>query len=123
MRRLILDTNILLDIFVFQDIKTQDLKQAIINRQITVFASQKTIAELADVITRPLFGLEPQQQNKILEQWQSLSQLQDDSSLPQAPWTCADLISKDNALLTLASRAAKEDILITANYDSFKIQA
>ncbi|OYZ36382.1 MAG: PIN domain-containing protein, partial [Polynucleobacter sp. 16-46-70] len=83
MRRLILDTNILLDIFVFQDIKTQDLKQAIINRQITVFASQKTIAELADVITRPLFGLEPQQQNKILEQWQSLSQLQDDSSLPQ----------------------------------------
>ncbi|OYZ34873.1 MAG: PIN domain-containing protein, partial [Polynucleobacter sp. 16-46-70] len=83
---------------------------------------------------------EPQQQNKILEQWQSLSQLQDDSSLPQAPWTCADaddqifldlafqlkpaiLISKDNALLTLASRAAKEDILITANYDSFKIQA
>lgn len=140
MRRLILDTNILLDIFVFQDIKTQDLKQAIIDRQIAVFASQKTIAELADVIARPLFGLEPQQQNKILEQWQSLSQLQDDSCLQQAPWTCADaddqifldlafqlkpaiLISKDNALLKLASRAAKENILITANYDSFKIQA
>ena len=140
MRRLILDTNILLDIFVFQDIKTQDLKQAMNDRQIAVFASQKTIAELADVIARPLFGLEPQQQNEILEQWQSISEFQDDASLPQAPWTCADaddqifldlafhlkpaiLVSKDNELLKLASRAAKENILITANYDSFKIQA
>lgn len=140
MRRLILDTNILLDIFVFQDIKTQGLKQAMNDRQIAVFASQKTIAELADVIARPLFGLEPQQQNEILEQWQSISKFQDDASLPQAPWTCADaddqifldlafqlkpaiLISKDNALLKLANRAAKENILITANYDSFKIQA
>ena len=140
MRRLILDTNILLDIFVFQDIKTQDLKQAMNDRQIAVFASQKTIAELADVIARPLFGLEPQQQNEILEQWQSISKFQDDASLPQAPWTCADaddqifldlafhlkpaiLVSKDNELLKLASRAAKENILITANYDSFKIQA
>ncbi len=140
MKRFILDTNILLDIFVFQDTKAQHLKQAIIDQKIEVFACQKTIAEFADVISRPLFGLEPQQQSEILEQWQSLSQLHDDSRLPPAPWSCPDaddqifldlafalkpaiLISKGNHLLSLASRAAKEHILITENYDIFKIEA
>lgn len=140
MKRYILDTNILLDIFVFQDTKALNLKQVIIDRKIEVFACQKTIAEFADVISRPLFGLEPQQQTEILKQLQSLSQFYEDSCLPPAPWSCPDaddqifldlafalkpaiLISKDNHLLRLASRAAKENILITENYDIFKIEA
>lgn len=138
MKRFVLDTNILLDIFVFEDAKAHDLKRAIIDQQIEVIASQKTIAELADVIARPLFSLAPNQQNAILMQWQSLSCFQDDSNLAPAPWKCSDpddqifldlafelkpatIISKDKELLTLASRTKKDDVLITANYDIFKI--
>ncbi len=140
MKRFILDTNVLLDIFVFQDLKAEDLKQAIIDRKFEFFACQKTITELVDVIARPLFGLEPQQQSMILNQWQSLSQFQDDSRLLSAPWNCSDaddqvfldlaftlkpaiLISKDNDLLQLAKCAAKDDIVITSNYNIFKSEA
>jgi predicted nucleic acid-binding protein len=59
----------------------------------------------------------------------------DDNKILVAPWQCRDdddqiflnlaytskpctLISKDNEVLKLASRAAKEGVLITANYSS-----
>lgn len=139
MKRFILDTNILLDIFVFEDIKAQDLKQVIIDRRIEVISSQQTMAEFADVISRPIFALSLHQQKEIQKQWELLSQFYDDSNLASAPWNCADvddqiflnlafvlkpttLITKDNDLLKIASRAAKEDVVITSNYDIFNTQ-
>jgi predicted nucleic acid-binding protein len=64
---------------------------------------------------------------------------QDDSSLAPAPWKCLDsddqifldlayqlrptiLISKDNAVLQIARRAASEDILITNDYNAFRLE-
>lgn len=134
MKVFILDTNILLDLFVFHDPKVQDLKQAIVDEQLQVISSQKTIAELEDVIARPLFALESDTQRKIMTQWQSLSIFHDDSNLTHAPWACEDkddqvfldlayqckpavIVSKDNALLKLASRTIKENILITAEFN------
>ena len=55
MKSVVLDTNILLDIFVFNDPRAADLKQAILTGDIQPIASQKTLAELVDVISRPLF--------------------------------------------------------------------
>ena len=100
-------------------------------------ASQKPLAELADVISRPLFKLESEAQIEILKQWQSIAHVHSDLDLTPAPWKCQDtddqifldltyelrpaiLISKDNALLQIASRAAQDDILITSDYNAFK---
>ena len=138
MKPVVLDTNILLDIFVFNDERAINLKQVIMDRSIPVVASQKTLLEFADVISRPVFKLDEVTQAAILNQWQSLAQQHDDSNLATAPWKCQDpddqifldlayqlkpaiLISKDNALLHIASRAAQEDILITSDYNAFRL--
>ncbi|OYY21755.1 MULTISPECIES: putative toxin-antitoxin system toxin component, PIN family [unclassified Polynucleobacter] len=138
MKPVVLDTNILLDIFVFNDERASPLKQAMMDGDISVIASQKTLLELADVISRPLFKLDEAAQASILAQWQAIVGLHDDSNLATAPWKCQDpddqifldlayqlkpaiLISKDNALLEIASRAAQENILITSDYNAFKL--
>ena len=140
MKPIVLDTNILLDIFVFDDERAADLKQAIFTRTILPIASHKTLAELVDVLSRPLFKLEAQTQSEILGQWRSVIRLLDDTALTPAPWKCQDpddqifldlayelrpaiLISKDNAVLRMASRAAQENILITSDYNAFKLQS
>ena len=138
MKLVVLDTNILLDIFVFNDERAVELKQAILEQSIQVVASQKTLEEFADVLSRPLFKLDEATQLAIFAQWKSIAQQEDDSDLAPAPWTCQDeddqifldlayqlrpviLISKDNALLQIASRAAPENILITSDYKAFKL--
>ena len=138
MKPVVLDTNILLDIFVFNDERAVHLKQAIMNESIVAIASQKTMLEFTDVISRPLFKLDEATQVAALSQWQSIAQQYDDSDLVPAPWICQDpddqifldlayrlrpaiLISKDNAVLNIAGRAAHEDILITSDYNAFKL--
>ena len=138
MKPVVLDTNILLDIFVFNDERAVHLKQAIVNESIVAIASQKTMLEFADVISRPLFKLDEATQVAVLSQWQSIAQQYDDSDLAPAPWICQDpddqifldlayrlrpaiLISKDNAVLNIAGRAAHEDVLITSDYNAFKL--
>ena len=138
MKPVVLDTNILLDIFVFNDERAINLKQAIVDGTIQALASQKTLVEFADVISRPLFKLDEVTQAAIFDQWQSLARQHDDSNLATAPWKCQDpddqifldlayqfrpaiLISKDNALLQIASRAAQDDILITSDYNAFRL--
>ena len=88
MNPVVLDTNILLDIFVFNDERAINLKQALVDGSITAIASQKTLLELADVVSRPLFQLDEDAQTSILNQWQSISRLHDDSNLATAPWKC-----------------------------------
>jgi putative PIN family toxin of toxin-antitoxin system len=138
MKPVVLDTNILLDIFVFHDERAINLKQALVDGSVPAIASQKTLFELADVISRPLFKLDEATQVSILTQWQFIAELHDDANLATAPWKCQDpddqifldlayqlrpsiLISKDNAVLQIANRAAQENILITNDYNAFKL--
>jgi putative PIN family toxin of toxin-antitoxin system len=140
MKSVVLDTNILLDIFVFNDEKAINLKRVILDGSIRVIASQKTLEEFADVLSRPLFKLNEEAQEIILAQWQSIAQHFDDIHLTPAPWRCQDaddqifldlayqlrpaiLISKDKAVLQIASQAAREHILITGDYDAFKFES
>jgi putative PIN family toxin of toxin-antitoxin system len=137
MKSVVFDTNVLLDLFVFNDFRALHLKQALVEKKIDAIASQKTLEEFADVVSRPLFSLEMAEQEKILLQWKSLARLMNDQSLLQSPWRCQDpddqifldlafsakpctLISKDNAVLKFAARAAKEDVLISADYNSLE---
>jgi len=138
MKSVVFDTNVLLDLFVFNDFRALHLKQALLEHKIDALASPKTLEEFADVISRPLFSLETVEQEKILDQWKSLSRVLDDQSLLNSPWRCQDpddqifldlaftakpctLISKDNEVLKFASRAAKEGVLISADYNSLDL--
>ena len=134
----VFDTNVLLDLFVFNDFRVLHLKQALIEKRIDAVASHKTLEEFVDVIARPLFCLDQSNQDHIWKQWHSLSRVLQDSELIKAPWQCQDpddqifldlaytvkpciLMSKDNAVLKLANRAAKESIRITSNYNALSI--
>lgn len=134
MNTVVFDTNVLLDLFVFNDFRAIHLKQALLEKQIDALATPKTLEEFADVISRPLFSLEPAAQEAILLQWQSLARIVDEQNLAPSSWCCQDpddqvfldlaftarpciLISKDNEVLKFASQALKENVLITANYN------
>jgi putative PIN family toxin of toxin-antitoxin system len=134
----VFDTNVLLDLFVFNDFRALHLKQALIEKRIDAVASPQTLEEFVDVIARPLFCLDKSNQNLIWEQWHTLSRVLNDSELMRAPWQCRDpddqvfldiaftvkpcvLMSKDNEVLKLANRAAKENIQITSNYNALSI--
>lgn len=129
----VLDTNVLLDLFVFNDFRAIHLKEALISNKVTALATPNTLEEFADVISRPLFELDTAAQEKILLQWSSVAKIFPDESLKASPWKCKDsddqvfldlayshrpctLISKDNEVLAFSSRAAKEQVLITADY-------
>lgn len=134
MNTVVFDTNVLLDLFVFNDFRAIHLKKALLEKQIDALATPKTLEEFADVISRPLFSLEPAAQEAILLQWQSLARIVDEQSLTSPSWWCQDpddqvfldlaftskpciLISKDNEVLKFATKALKENVLITDNYN------
>ncbi len=137
MKSVVFDTNVLLDLFIFNDFRALHLKQALLEQKIDALASPKTLEEFADVISRPLFSLEATEQKKILQQWGSLASVLSNQSLLSSPWRCQDpddqvfldlaytarpctLISKDHEVLKFAAHAAKENILISADYQSLK---
>ena len=136
MKVVVFDTNVLLDLFVFNDFRVLHLKQALIEGKIDALATPATLEEFADVIARPLFSLDQAQQEQILLQWQGIARVLDDKDLMKSPWACQDpddqvfldlaftakpctLISKDNEVLRFANKAAVEQVLITADYKTF----
>ena len=135
MKTVIFDTNVLLDIFVFNDFRAIHIKAALVERQLKALATPKTIEEFADVISRPLFSLEQSTQEQILGEWRNLATIIQDETLSSAPWQCQDpddqvflslaytskpclLLSKDNELLKLAKKAALEGVVISADYSA-----
>lgn len=132
----ILDTNILLDILVFDDQRAHPLRAALSNQELDALVTEDTLDELIDVISRPQFSLDKKEQAEILLQWQSWSRLVKQSDLRAAPWKCKDrddqvfinlafsfkpstLISKDKLVLKLAKRAIKEEVIITPDHLQF----
>ncbi len=130
---IVLDTNILLDLFVFNDFRAIHLKEALVTGNVTALATPNTLEEFADVISRPLFSLDQAAQEKMMLQWSGLAKIIADDTLSTSPWKCQDpddqvfldlaytnkpctLISKDNEVLKFSSRAAKELVIITADY-------
>ena len=135
MKTVIFDTNVLLDIFVFNDFRAIHIKAALVDRQLKALATPKTIEEFADVISRPLFSLGQSTQEQILSEWRNLATIIPDETLSRAPWQCQDpddqvflnlaytskpclLLSKDNELLKLAKKAALEGVVISTDYNA-----
>lgn len=138
MKVVVFDTNVLLDLFVFNDFRALHLKQVLIEGKIDALATPSTLEEFADVIARPLFSLDATQQEHILLQWHRLARVLDDQTLIRAPWICQDtddqvfldlaftakpctLFSKDNEVLRFARKAIQEQVLITADYSALSL--
>ena len=130
----VLDTNILLDVLVFDDSRAHPLRAALIAGELDVVATEKTLAEFLDVIGREQFSLSQEKQHEIMSQWRSWSRLIKDDALDIAPWKCKDrddqvfinlaytlkpamLISKDKMVLKIAKRAQKDDVVITSDHN------
>ena len=131
--RLVLDTNVILDLLVFQDPAAEVIQMALDARLVEAVRTDASMLELMDVIQRPNFKLSKEQQQIILKQWESSSRLLGTANMTQAPFTCRDLddqvfidmafsvrpallLSKDLRVLELQSRALREQIQISNDY-------
>ncbi len=128
----VIDTNILLDLYVFQDPEGAALKAQINAGEMLPVASAATNAEFEEVISREKFGLSPQAQAAIISDWMQRSSLQNATHITRAPWRCKDqddqkfldlafsirpcaLISKDKQVLRFKKRAQREGVQIVAS--------
>jgi putative PIN family toxin of toxin-antitoxin system len=130
---IIIDTNVWLDLVVFKDPRAADLKDALEKGLLVCYRTSYMLSELRDVIGRAMFGLSGIEQEQAMAQAQRLSHHADIAQDHSQFLLCKDpddqmfldlalelkaelLISKDRALLRLASRARKHNLKISATW-------
>ena len=109
--RLVLDTNIVMDMLHFTDRHTLPLKNAIDHGQLTCFTDSACMAELERVCGYPEFNLDAEKQRILLDNYRQIVTICDAFGeetfiLPR----CRD--TDDQKFLILAARC-KADLLIT----------
>jgi putative PIN family toxin of toxin-antitoxin system len=131
--RLVLDTNVILDLLVFKDPSAEPIRLALDTRRVDAVRTSASLAELMDVVQRPIFKLSSEEQEGIVRTWVSNTRLLENSAIEPAPFTCRDpddqvfidlayslrpalLLSKDLRVLELRSRALLEKIEISSDY-------
>ena len=122
---LIIDTNVLLDLFVFEDQRANFLQAEINGKKAQMVYCPEMIEEFADVLSRTQFHLSNEKQKEILKHWQNLGTLIRIDE--QAPLKCSDpddqifihlayqlrpavLVSKDRALIALQKQLTALEI-------------
>jgi len=125
--RVVLDTNVILDCWVFDDPGARSLKAALEARLAVAVRSAQTDAELEDVLARSRFGLEEAAQRAIIDPWRLHAICVEVDT--EAPIRCADpddqkfldlalaagahaLFTKDKALLATATRARRHGLIV-----------
>ncbi len=123
----VLDTNVLLDLWLFDEPSVRPLRAALEARQWRALRSAACDAELADVIARHRFGLDESARERLLARWAACSE--PIAVVRTAPLACADpddqkfldaafsvkadaLLTRDKTLLQLARRAAASGLAI-----------
>ena len=126
--RVVLDTNVVLDWLVFQEIALEPLRHAVRDGRVSLLAHASALDELLRVLQYPRLRLEVQQQERVLKQYSELTQLfehrAERQELPRGFPCCSDpdddhflslaylaradaLVSKDRQVLVLKKRMAK----------------
>lgn len=143
--RAVIDTNVLLDFWVFDDPASRALREAIEDRRITALRSGALIDEFVDVLMRPGFDISTDRRFEILRHWDGVAvAVEPSAAVPPAlvgplaaPLTCSDasdqkfldlalsaqadwLVTKDKALLKLARRAAQRGLAILQPGDTVR---
>lgn len=109
------------------------LKEALLSGHLTAWTREEILEEFEEVIARPLFKLDPSTQANLIQKARGLHHNIDTSDLLAAPFTCLDqddqifldlafklspclLISKDNEVLKLKSKADPYGVFILRSY-------
>lgn len=125
--RAVIDTNVLLDFWVFDDPAVRPLRTALEAGRVTVLRSGDSVDEFTQVIMREKFDLATEARFGILRQWDRLATPVE--RIFGAPVACSDphdqmfldlaysaradwLVTKDKALLKVARRARRDGLLI-----------
>lgn len=119
----VLDTNVVLDMLVFNDPLSRPLGDALVAGTLVAWADRETLQELEHVLTLPIFKLDEPTRRTVYARYRGLVQLAPEvatSPLPELP-RCRDrddqkflllaaragaawLVSKDKRVLSLADR-------------------
>ena len=128
MVKAVVDTNVLLALWLFRDPVVEPLHAAFAAGQLQPVRSAATDAEFAEVLARPgLFSVVPERQTRLLENWQATASRVE--AIHAAPWVCRDpldqkfldlafstqagwLITRDRDLLKLARKSRRQGLLI-----------
>ena len=125
--RVVIDTNVLLDLWLFDDPSVRPLRQALESGRARALRSAECDAEFADVLGRSRFRLDPAARDHVLARWAACSE--PIGGVVSAPLLCADaddqkfldaafsagagaLLTRDKLLLHLARRAAAAGMTI-----------
>jgi len=136
--RLVLDTNVILDLLVFKDPSAERIRLLLDAKLVDAVRAPTSMAELMDVIGRPAFKLNREDQATILEAWESSSRLLENAAIEPAPFTCRDpddqvfidmaysirpsfLLSKDLRVLELRAIAKHHGVEISNQYDCIQV--
>ena len=124
----VLDTNVLLALWLFRDPEVDPLRAALAAGKLRACRSPATDAEFAEVLRRPeLFSVAPERQVALLAAWHAASWPVE--ALRSAPWVCRDpldqkfldlavsagaawLITRDRDLLKLARKTRRQGLII-----------
>ena len=132
--RLVLDTNVILDLLVFKDPSTEPIRLLLDANQVDTVRTPASMAELIDVIGRPAFKLSREDQATIVQAWETSSRLLENTAIESAPFTCRDLddqvfinmayslrpallLSKDLRVLELQAIAQRHGVDISQDYE------
>ena len=132
--RLVLDTNVILDLLVFKDPSTESIRLMLDAKTVDAVRSEASMLELVDVIQRPIFKLSQQEQAMILQAWESTTRLLETAAIKSAPFICRDaddqifldmafslrpalLLSKDLRVLELQAIAKQYGVEISQDYE------
>ena len=126
--RIVVDTNILLDIVYFNDPKIQDFKKALENKQVEAWSCNLIWEEFLDVIRRPAFFKDELSYQTIIDQARAYFQFET-TEIPSSTFRCKDkddqifidlavskapcwLISRDLEVLKLAKRLLLVEVYV-----------
>jgi uncharacterized protein len=100
--RVVLDTNVVLDLLHFADPRVLPLGEVLARGALVACADARTLAELSRVVAYPSFGLDAAGQQALLARYGAQVQLVPEGPAPALP-RCAD--REDQMFLELAARA------------------
>jgi putative PIN family toxin of toxin-antitoxin system len=119
--KLVLDTNVVMELLHYRDPRSTALMQAITDRSLVCHTNRHCLAELLRVLAYPQFALDEAAQHRLYEQYRALATEADESNdtpidipLPR----CRD--ADDQKFMELAARS-QADLLITRDKELLRL--
>ncbi|RYZ34422.1 MAG: putative toxin-antitoxin system toxin component, PIN family [Myxococcaceae bacterium] len=102
-RSVVLDTNVVLDLFVYDDAFARPLKEALLAGALTAWVDRHTLRELELVLAYRSFALAAEAQQAVRERYGALTRVSDGEGAAVVLPPCRD--RDDQKFLVLAARA------------------